>query len=136
MKKLILAATLAAGLGAALPAAAQSWNDYGRGDRFGSQERFGSQGRFGGQDRIEMQIERGVRNGSLSEREARSLTRELEQIQRLEWRYQRDGHVSQRERMVLNQRLADLNNRLRAERFDRDRGFGSGYGRGGFGGYR
>ena len=126
MKKLILAAALAAGLGAALPAAAQSWNDYGR------------RGDLGSQDRMEMRIERGLRDGSLTEREARRLTRDLEQVQRLEWRFRQDGYLSQRERMVINQRMAELNDRIRSERFDRDRdrGFGSVYGRGGFGGYR
>lgn len=129
MKKLILAAALTAGLAAALPAAAQSWSD--RGDvGFGG----------GRAQAIEMRIERGVRNGELSRWEARSLVRQLDDIRDLERRDWRDGRISVREADELDRRFAELSARLRFERHDGDRNrdwnYGSGYGRGGFGGYR
>lgn len=121
MKKLIAAAAVVATLGAALPAAAQPWNGGGYA------------GGFQNDRGIEFRIDRGVRNGSLTPQEARQLNRQLENVQRLERQYARNG-ISPSEARELNRRYADLEFRLRAERNDRDwRGYGQGYGRGGFG---
>lgn len=125
MKKLLTAAAVVATLGMALPAAAQSWGGYGP-----------RSGGFADGRGIEMRIERGVRNGSLTVTEARRLSRQLDQVRRLEWRFQRDGVVTGREARQLDQRYADLNSRLRIERRDGDvqrRGYGNGYG---YNGYR
>jgi hypothetical protein len=121
MKKLIAAAavvaTIGASLGAALPAAAQPWTSGGfRSDRG-----------------IEFRIDRGVRNGSLTAQEARTLSRQLDSIHRLERQYARGG-VNASEARELDRRYAALEVRLRAEQRDRDgRSYGQGYGRGGFG---
>jgi hypothetical protein len=119
MKKLLTAAAVVASLGVALPAAAQTWGGgYGGGYRVDS---------FGDRN-IENRIDHGVRNGSLSPREARSLSRELNDIRQLERVYSRDG-VSSREARELDRRYAALTARLRAELRDRDNRFGD-YGRG------
>ncbi len=116
MKKLLAAAAIVATLGVALPAAAQPWNGGGfRSDR-----------------NIELRIERGVRNGSLTPSEARSLTRQLQEVRSLEWRYSRNG-VSASEARELDRRYARLEVRLRSERRDRDNRYGAGYGQRGFG---
>jgi hypothetical protein len=124
MKTLLTAAAIVATLGAALPAAAQTWNGvHGQG--------------FRNDSGIEARIDRGVRNGALTPSEARSLNRQLEDVRRLEWQYSRNG-LNDREARELDRRYGSLESRVRAElrdhdnRFDRDR-FGSGYGRGGFG---
>jgi len=122
MKGLIVSlaavATLAA---AAAPAAAQ---DFGR---------FGGRGGAGS---IEARIDRGVRDGSLTPREARSLHERLRDLQRLEWRYGRDGRISNAEARELDRRYADLNRRLFVERRDRDhRGYGWNDRGNGYGGY-
>jgi len=106
MKALILSLGAAAVLATALPASAQSW------DRSGFRD-----------NSIEQRIDRGVRDGSLTGREARNLRDQLEQIHRLEWRYGRDG-VSSREARDLDRRYAELNQKLRFERHDGDRRYG------------
>jgi hypothetical protein len=106
MKALILSLGAAAVLATALPASAQSF------------------ARPGYQDRsIEQRIERGVRDGSLTRREANSLRDQLQRIHQLEWRYGRDG-VSNREARDLDRRYAELNQRLRFERHDGDNRYG------------
>lgn len=124
MKKLLTAAAIVATLGAALPAAAQTWNGvYGGG--------------FNNSQGIEARIDRGVRNGQLSPSEARSLTRQLEDVRRLEWQYRRNG-LNDREAREIDRRYGALESRVRFELRDRDNRFGNdrygyGYGRGGFG---
>jgi hypothetical protein len=122
MKALILSLGAAAVLATALPAAAQSW------DRPGFRD-----------NSIEQRIDRGLRDGSLTRREAASLRDQLENIHRLEWRYGRDG-ISAREARDLDSRYAQLNQRLRFERNDRDTRYGwndrhdrGDYGRGDYG---
>jgi hypothetical protein len=121
MKKLLTAAAIVASLGVALPAAAQSWNGgYGgfRGDSVSERS-------------IEARIDRGVRNGTLTRVEARNLSRQLDDIRRLERQYSRNG-VNAREARDLDQRYASLTARLRFENRDGDNR-GRDYGRNGYG---
>ena len=117
MKAIILSLGAAAVLATALPASAQSF------------ARPGNQGAS-----IEQRIDRGVRDGSLTRREAVSLRDQLQKIHQLEWRYGRDG-VSNREARDLDHRYAELNQKLRFERHDGDNRYGRndrfapGYGR-------
>ena len=137
MKKLLTAAAVVASLGVALPAAAQTWNG-GYGGAYGGGYGAGYSGyrsdSFGGRN-IENRIDRGVRDGSLTPREARNLSRELDDIRRLERQYSRNG-VSPWEARHLDQRYAALTARLRIERRDGDTRFGDygrDYGRNGYG---
>lgn len=132
MNKFLAAAAIVASLGVALPAAAQTYGGYDRGYNTGF-----NGGGLRSDRGIEARIERGLRDGSLTQSEARNLSRQLDEIHRLEWQFSRNG-VSPSEARTLAQRYASLENRLRAERRDRDtrwgdRGYGQGYGRGGYG---
>ncbi|MEO6338598.1 MAG: hypothetical protein ABIO39_01050 [Caulobacteraceae bacterium] len=106
MKALIISLGAAAVLATALPASAQSWDHSSR------------QGAS-----IEQRIDRGVRDGSLTRREATRLRDQLQKIHQLEWRYGRDG-VSSREARDLDNRYAALNQKLRFERHDGDNRYG------------
>jgi hypothetical protein len=122
MKRLLTAAATLAVLATALPAAAQPWD---RGGRSGPD----------GVERIERRIDRGVRNGSLTLREARSLERQVDDLRRLERRFLRDGYLDRSEARELDRRTARLEARLSYERRDADRSRDYGYG-GRYGGYR
>jgi polyisoprenoid-binding protein YceI len=75
------------------------------------------------QSQIEQRIDMGVRTGSLTRFEARSLRDELHQVQRLEARYRRDG-LTRWERADLDRRLDVLSAKVRWERHDgQDRGY-------------
>lgn len=76
------------------------------------------------QQRLDWRIERGVRNGSLTSREAYRLREESRQIAYLESRYRRGG-LSSWERADLDRRFDRLEYLMRSERRDRD--YGSGY---------
>jgi hypothetical protein len=78
-------------------------------------------------DRIEMRIDRGLRDGSLTRREASRLHEELRQIAFLEDRYRRNG-LSGWERADLDRRFDNLSSRVFAERRDRQDRYGYGYG--------
>jgi hypothetical protein len=79
-------------------------------------------------DRVDMRIDRGVRDGSLTRREAARLRNELRQIAFLEDRYSRNG-LNGWERTDLNRRYDALSSRVFAERRDRqNRRYGYGYG--------
>jgi len=121
MNKLLTAAALVASLGVALPAAAQTWG--GGYDRDARGAAWGDHG-------LETRIDRGVRNGSLTANEARSLMRQLDDLQRLERQYARNG-ISAGEARRLDQRYASLEARIRMESRDRETGYGRG-----FNGYR
>jgi len=109
MKKRI-AIAVAAGLLTATAAAAQPWAPIR--DR---------------QDRLEMRIDRGIRDGSLTRREATRLRQDLRQLAFLEDRYRRDG-LSGWERADLDRRFDALSNRIFAERRDGQNRYGYGYG--------
>ena len=146
MKGLLISLGTAAVLAAAMPAAAQSWDGYGRGgyDRGfngGGYDRGFNGGGFGrgGLGSIEARIEQGIRDGSLTRNEANRLRNRAQDLRQLEWRYGRDGRISGSEARDLDRRYAELNRRLFVERRDNDtRGYGwndRGYG-GGRGGWR
>ena len=118
MKGLLISLGAVAVLATALPAAAQSW------DRS-----------YGGGGALEQRIERGIRDGSLTRREAVSLRQRLNEVQRLEWRYGRDGRISNSEARELDRRYAELERRLRFERRD-DQRRGYGWNDRGYDGYR
>jgi hypothetical protein len=70
------------------------------------------------QAQLDHRIDIGVRNGSLTRREASVLRAEFNQIARLESNYRRDG-LSMRERADLDRRFDNLSQRIRYERNDR-----------------
>jgi hypothetical protein len=70
------------------------------------------------QAQLDHRIDIGVRNGSLTRREASVLRAEFNQIARLESNYRRDG-LSMRERADLDRRFDSLSQRIRYERNDR-----------------
>lgn len=107
MKKIITAALAAASLAAvAAPAAAQPF--------MGINQR---------QANLDQRIDMGVRNGSLTRREAFQLRTEFRQLQLLENRYRRGG-LTAWERSDLDRRFNVLSARIRFERHDRqDRPF-------------
>ena len=80
------------------------------------------------QANLDRRIDQGVRNHSLTPREAQSLRYEFRQLVRLEDRYRRGG-LNNWERADLNRRFDALSARIRFERHDRqDRRYGYGYG--------
>lgn len=72
------------------------------------------------QRQLDARIDSGVRDGSLSRREAANLRAEFQQIAALEARYRRDG-LNQRERADLDYRFDRLSQQIYADRRDRDR---------------
>ena len=125
-KKALLSLLAASAVAIATPTLAQ---DYGRGhgDRGGDygQEHGGYNGGWNGgglngdQARISQRIDRAAYSGRISRREAQNLRSQLDEYQRLEWRYRRDG-LSNWERRDLQGRLDRIERNLREERRDRD----------------
>jgi len=101
----------------------QNRGGYDRGDRNGGFNNGGSrQAVFElsrDLDRIDMRIERGMQRGNLSRREAFGLRRDAQQIRFQLRRSGRDG-IDGRELGRLRFQVAQLEQRLRAERNDRD----------------
>lgn len=84
------------------------------------------------QARLDHRIDVGVRNGSLTRAEARSLRAEFHQIARLEARYRATGHrLEAWERRELDARFDRLSERIHYERHDRQ-GYRGDYRRGRF----
>ncbi|HYD46342.1 MAG TPA: hypothetical protein VEA79_13835 [Phenylobacterium sp.] len=80
------------------------------------------------QANLDRRIDQGVRNHTLTAREAQNLRNEFRQLVRLEDRYRRGG-LNNWERADLNRRFDALSARIRIERNDRqDRRYGYGYG--------
>ncbi len=140
MKKTLTALLALAAVSAALPAAAQSWDGYGRGPATRTDVRFDdrSGGRFDDRfddrfgDRagdlratyaqLDMRIDRGVRDGSLSRREAWRLSSDLRGLRQLDARYRfSGGGLDRMERADLERRAERLSFQIRAERHDGDR---------------
>jgi hypothetical protein len=147
MRKFLIPLALVSTALAAAPAMAQGYGprgpeqSYGRdqGDsRYGNQDRGGYERRGdrdggfnnGGSrqgvfelsrdlDRIDMRIERGMQRGTLSRREAFGLRRDAQQIRFQLRRSGRDG-LGGRELGQLRYQVAQLEQRLRSERNDRD----------------
>jgi len=126
MKRVLLSMATVAALATAMPAAAQ-----GFGGGFAVQ---GGGARFN-DDRIEMRINQGIRDGSLTRNEARNLRAQLRDVRGLERAYMRDGRITAFEARDLDRRYAALNMRLRWERNDGQHrnarapgyGYGGGY---------
>jgi hypothetical protein len=127
----ILIATLAAVSAVSagvLPAAAQPHGYSYDGGRRESQDR----GRSGydrdsyninpRQERLDRRIDRGLRDGSLTLREARGLREDFNRIVWLEARYRSNG-LSPWERADLDRQFDRLEDRTRHERRDREYGF-------------
>lgn len=122
-KKALLSLLAASAVAIATPTLAQ---DYGRGhgDRGGGYGQNYNGGWNGGglngeQARLAQRIDRAAYNGRISRREAQSLRWQLDEYQRVEWRYRRDG-LSHWERRDLQDRLDRIERNLRGERRDRD----------------
>ena len=125
-KKALLSLLAASAVAIATPTLAQ---DYGRGhDRgggYGQDHNGGYNGGWNGgglngdQARIAQRIDRAAYSGRISRREAQNLRSQLDEYQRLEWRYRRDG-LSNWERRDLQGRLDRIERNLRDERRDRD----------------
>ncbi|MDI1282608.1 hypothetical protein [Brevundimonas sp.] len=132
IKKAFLPALVLAAASVAVPAMAQSYGHaparqsglsisigtapaYGQ-NRGYSQPQWQSINRR--QANLDRRIDVGVRNGSLTRREATSLRREFNNIARLEANYRRNG-LSQREMADLDRRFDRLSMQIREERNDR-----------------
>nr|WP_313430152.1 hypothetical protein [Brevundimonas diminuta] len=110
----VLAATTAAvAIGAALPAAAQSYRHAPVYESRHDGWRSIHQRKYN----LDRRIDQGVRTRQLSVREASRLKNELNNLVRLERAYQRDG-LSRRERMELDRRYDALSAKVRYERRD------------------
>lgn len=73
------------------------------------------------QARLEARIDRGVRSGALSRREAVQLRSDFRRLERLEAQYRRSGGgLSMSERRDLDRRFDALSARIRYEKHDRN----------------
>lgn len=142
VKTIITATILAA---AALMSGVSQASDY-RGEngyaanethRGGDRHRFGDEPRWAGRDSIDarqtrqrMAIREGLRNGSLTRREADRLIQEQNAIERLERRLESDGRLTLRERARLQEELDDARRNIQRQVRDDDRRFGNRYGYG------
>lgn len=115
-KKALLSLLAASAVAIATPTLAQ---DYGRHHGGGYNGGWNGGGLNGEQARLSQRIDRAAYNGRISRREAQNLRAQLEDYQRLEWRYRRDG-LSNWERRDLQNRLDRIERNLRDERRDRD----------------
>lgn len=127
MKKALIPVLAIAAASVAVPASAQHYDRYDRGDRHGRydrDDRYG-QNRGGWQSisnrkyQLDRRIDVGLRNGSLSRREAGRLQNELNRLVRLERNYMRGG-LTRWERNDLDRRYDRLAVQVRMERRDRD----------------
>ena len=111
-RKALLSLLAASAVAIATPTLAQSYGGHGGG--------YGS-GHGGGlnaeQAQLAQRIDRAAYRGTISRREAQDLRHQLNQYQRLEWRYRRDG-LSRWERNDLEQRLNRIRWQLREDRRD------------------
>jgi hypothetical protein len=105
---LAAALTLTAGAAAAQP--------YGQWNRSASVDQR--------QAMLDRRIEHGVANGQLTRREAWQARREFRDIQRIEYRYRRDGRLSRWETADLSRRLNMLAQQVRLDRRDDQRRYG------------
>jgi len=121
-KMIIPALVLAATSAAAIPAAAQSYHGPNHGPNrppvvsagYGNWQSINQR-----QANLDRRIDVGLRNGSLSRREATRLRSEFNSLVRLESQYRRGG-LSAWERTDLDRRFDRLSAQIRVERNDRD----------------
>ena len=119
MKKTLFIPALAlVAASVAIPAAAQSYQGQGRGPAY-QQNQGGWQSITQRKINLDRRIDVGLRNGSLSRREANRLQVELNALVRLERGYLRGG-LTRWERSDLDRRYDLLSAQVRAERRDRD----------------
>jgi len=138
MKKALIPVLAIAAASVAVPAAAQNYDRYDRyerDDRYDRGDRYDRDGRRDRDDRYEnrgrwqsiaqrkyqldRRIDVGLRNGSLSRREASRLQVQLNSLIRLERSYMRGG-LTRWERNDLDRRYDRLAVQVRIERRDRD----------------
>ena len=130
MKKLTTLTLIGAASALALSATAASAQPYGdrdgyRGDSYRS-DRNGWRSIDQRQAQLDHRIDQGLRNGSLTRREAWRLRAEFRDIARLEARYRMNG-LSGWERADLDRRFDQLSAQIRYERRDNQYGYGYGY---------
>ena len=118
MKKALIPLLAIAAASVAVPAAAQHYDRYDRGDRY-EQNRGGWRSISNRKYQLDRRIDVGIRNGALSRREARGLQTQLNSLIRLERNYMRGG-LTRWERNDLDRRYDRLAVRVRVERRDRD----------------
>ncbi|HEY0598902.1 hypothetical protein [Brevundimonas sp.] len=131
MKKALIPVLAIAAASVAVPAIAQDYGRYDRDryerndrdDRYDRGDRYENHGRWQSISQRKYQLDRrievGLRNGSLSRREASRLGGELNALVRLERTYLRGG-LTRWERSDLDRRYDRLAVQIRAERRDRD----------------
>jgi hypothetical protein len=131
MKKALIPVLAIAAASVAVPAMAQDYGRhdrdryerYDRDDRRDRGDRYENQGRWQSIAQRKYQLDRridvGLRNGSLSRREATRLSTALNSLVRLERNYMRGG-LTRWERSDLDRRYDRLAIEIRAERRDRD----------------
>jgi hypothetical protein len=133
MKKTLLIALAAAStLAVAAPAMAQP-GYYGGNQRY--EDRYDSNRRMDSSDRLQRRLDQAIRHRRLSPQEARMLTSQVRDIERLERRYWADGRFDRRERADIERRVQWVEQRLRIESHDRDYGNGYNNGYNGYNGY-
>ncbi|KQW82705.1 hypothetical protein [Brevundimonas sp. Root1279] len=123
MKKALIPVLALAAAAVAVPAAAQNYDRNDRNDRYERQHdrddyrnwQSISQRKY----QLDRRIDNGMRNGSLSRREAGRLKTELNSLVRLERSYLRGG-LTRWERSDLDRRYDRLAYQVRSERRDRD----------------
>jgi len=71
-------------------------------------------------DRQQARIEHGVRNGSLTRKEAKILRRDQRELARMERRFAKDGRLDKHERKVLKREYRDASQRIRHFKHDDD----------------
>ena len=117
MKKALIPLLAIAAASVAVPAAAQHYDRYDRGDRY--EQNRGWRSISNRKYQLDRRIDVGIRNGALSRREARGLQTQLNSLIRLERNYMRGG-LTRWERNDLDRRYDRLAVRVRVERRDRD----------------
>ena len=124
IKKALLPALALAAASVAVPAAAQSFSisfgttaGYGYGSPYDRD--YGWRSINQRQAQLDQRIDRSLRNGAISRREAQGLRSEFRAIARLENHYRRGG-LTRWERADLDRRFDGLQARIRMERRDRD----------------
>lgn len=124
-KKALLSLLAASAVAIATPALAQSYGGHGGGHGGGYNGGHGGGynggwnggGLNGEQAQLAQRIDRAAYRGAISRREAQDLRHQLNQYERLEYRYRRDG-LSRWERNDLSQRLDRIRWQLREDRRD------------------
>lgn len=125
MKKALISLTVAAASALALSAGAAAAQPYGYDHRPYYMDRDERAGIDQREAMLDHRIDQGIRDGSLSRREAFMLRREFNRITWLEARYRADG-LNGWERADLDRRLDRLSDQVRAERHDDQYGYGYG----------